>query len=45
MIKRLKLSDKILFGTIAGFFLLTTLSLIWLRLNWESYVSMVQFLN
>jgi hypothetical protein len=38
MIKRLKLSDKILFGTIAGLFVSMAMFLVWFRLNWESYL-------
>jgi hypothetical protein len=38
MIRNLKLSDKILFSTVAGTFVAMTLFLIWLRLNWETYL-------
>lgn len=42
MIKRIKLSDRILLGAITALFAAGTVALIWLRLNWESLVSMVQ---
>jgi hypothetical protein len=41
MINRLKLSDKILFSTMAGTFVAMALFLIWLRLNWETYLGWV----
>lgn len=31
--KAIKLSDKILFGTIAGLFVLATVIMIWFRMN------------
>jgi len=37
-IKRMKLSDKILSSMTIGFFMLTAISLIVIRLNWEDYM-------
>lgn len=38
MMNKLKLSDRILFSTVAGTFVAMALFLIWLRLNWETHL-------
>ena len=45
MIKRIKLSDRILLGAIAALFAAGTVALIWLRLNWECIFSLVQIVH
>lgn len=45
MIKRLKLSDRILLGAISAMFAAVTIALVWFRFNWESIVSLVHIIQ
>jgi len=38
-LQRMKLTNKILAGTLLSFFVLTALAIIWLRLNWSDTVA------
>jgi len=38
-LKRMKLTNKILAGTLLSLFIATALALIWLRLNWSDTVA------
>ncbi len=45
MIKRIKLSDRILLVAVTSLFVVSTLGLIWLRLNFDQVVSMIQVVH
>ncbi len=45
MIKRIKLSDRILIAAVVTLFGAATIALVWLRFNWESIVNLIQIVQ